>query len=246
MVVWAQSSQRATCPAEGRRAAALDGTHHLELVEADVTAVGMTPCGPVAAQDVRDLQSWPGHVGRLCRRRLPRQRQPLQRAHHRAQHVGGDVSIAGGHVQLRMAQQHLNHPHVDIALQQMRGKRVPKRMRSDPAAEPRRLASQPDRPSGTTAATFWCVPLRFRQRAAWRNDAAGDAVPSSAGRPIRVRRTYRRLAVLRQAGICPHLSAPDARILEPSPAMWVGRRGYFGSRLPVLTAISKVVDEVRQ
>jgi hypothetical protein len=50
--------------AERRRAAALDGAHHLELVQADVTAVGMTPRGPVVAEDVRDLQSWTGHVAR--------------------------------------------------------------------------------------------------------------------------------------------------------------------------------------
>ena len=49
--------------AEGCRAAALDGAHHLELVEADVAAVGVTPRGPVVAEDVRDLQSWTGHGG---------------------------------------------------------------------------------------------------------------------------------------------------------------------------------------
>jgi len=29
----------------------LDGAHHLELVEAHVAAVGIAPCGPVAAED---------------------------------------------------------------------------------------------------------------------------------------------------------------------------------------------------
>jgi len=43
--------------AEGRRAAALDVAHHLELEQAHVTAVGTTPRGPVVAEDVRDLQS---------------------------------------------------------------------------------------------------------------------------------------------------------------------------------------------
>ena len=51
---------------EGRGAAALDGAHHLELEQAHVTAVGMTPRGPVVAKDVRDLQNWTGHVGRYA------------------------------------------------------------------------------------------------------------------------------------------------------------------------------------
>src|SRR5689334_25037861 len=49
--------------AERRRAAALDRAHHLQLVEADVSAVGFTPSGTVVAEDIRDLQSWPAHVG---------------------------------------------------------------------------------------------------------------------------------------------------------------------------------------
>jgi len=48
--------------AEGRRTAVLDGAHHLELEQADVAAVGKTPRGTVVAEDVRDLQSWTGHV----------------------------------------------------------------------------------------------------------------------------------------------------------------------------------------
>ena len=48
--------------AEGRRTAVLDGAHHLELEQAHVAAVGKTPRGTVVAEDVRDLQSWTGHV----------------------------------------------------------------------------------------------------------------------------------------------------------------------------------------
>ena len=73
-------------PAEGHRSAALDGAHHLELAEADVTGVGGTPGGPVVAEDVRDLQHWTGHVGRLRGRLgLPLRhqwREPVDRAHH--------------------------------------------------------------------------------------------------------------------------------------------------------------------
>src|SRR5712672_2235112 len=52
--------------AEGCRTAVLDGAHHLELEQADVTAVGMTPRGPVVAENVRDLQSWTGHGARYA------------------------------------------------------------------------------------------------------------------------------------------------------------------------------------
>ena len=92
-------------PAEGRGATALDRTHHLELAEAHVTAIGVTPSGAVVAEDIRDLQDWTGHGGEASGRGpLLRQRQPIERAHHRAQHVGGDVGIAGGGVQLGMAE----------------------------------------------------------------------------------------------------------------------------------------------
>jgi hypothetical protein len=69
--------------AEGCRAAALDGAHHLELVEGHVAAVGVTPRGPVAAEGVRDLQSWAGHAGPLRRWRSDcslwyERREPVQ------------------------------------------------------------------------------------------------------------------------------------------------------------------------
>ena len=48
-------------PAERCRAAALDRTHHLQLIEAHMAAVGLAPSGTVVAEDVRDLQSWSNH-----------------------------------------------------------------------------------------------------------------------------------------------------------------------------------------
>ena len=54
---------------EGCSPAVLDGRHHLQLVEAHMAAVGITPSGTVIAKDVRDLQSRSGHDrGDLCRR----------------------------------------------------------------------------------------------------------------------------------------------------------------------------------
>src|ERR1700722_20312971 len=51
-------------PAERSRATALDRTHHLELLEAHMAAVGRAPSATVGAEDVRDLQSWSNHSRR--------------------------------------------------------------------------------------------------------------------------------------------------------------------------------------
>ena len=55
----------ATCnvAAERGRAATLDRRHHLQLVEAHVPAVGLTPSGAVVAENVHDLQTLLSHVG---------------------------------------------------------------------------------------------------------------------------------------------------------------------------------------
>jgi hypothetical protein len=54
--------------AERCRAAALDRRHHLELAEADMAGVGLTPRRSMAAEDIRNLQRRAGHrCGLLCR-----------------------------------------------------------------------------------------------------------------------------------------------------------------------------------
>src|SRR5215472_490138 len=47
--------------AERRRAAALDDTHHLQLVKAHMPAIGLAPRRAMIAENVRDLQSWSSH-----------------------------------------------------------------------------------------------------------------------------------------------------------------------------------------
>ena len=97
--------------AERRRAAALDGAHHLHLVEADVAAVGFTPSGTVVAEDVRNLQSWTAHAGgALCRRLglAPSQslawlRQQVERALDGRDQARGNARVARGRIELGMA-----------------------------------------------------------------------------------------------------------------------------------------------
>ena len=102
------------------RRAALDGAHHLELVKAHAAAVGIAPCGPVAAEDVRDLQTWPGHADALRRRSgyslWNEPREPVQRAHDFANDVGRHLGVARRRVQLGVSEQDLNHANVNVLL----------------------------------------------------------------------------------------------------------------------------------
>src|ERR1700751_6247367 len=90
--------------AEGPRATALDRTHHLQLVEAQMPAVGVTPSRTVIAEDVRDLQSWSSHGRGLRRRRLlgvspgtlaARRAQAIERAFDLGDQPGGNAGVAG-------------------------------------------------------------------------------------------------------------------------------------------------------
>src|SRR5262249_3478373 len=128
----------------GGRAAVLDGAHHLELVEADAAAVDIAPCRPVAAEDVRDLQSWAGHAGRLCRRSSyslwDERRQPVQRAHDLPNQVGGHLGVARRRVELGMPEQDLNHANVDVLLEQMGSEAVAQRVRRYPFGQRRQFS----------------------------------------------------------------------------------------------------------
>jgi hypothetical protein len=90
--------------AESRGAAALDRRHNLQLAEADMTGIGFTPCRAMVAEDVRDLQGGTGHDRRgLCRRLLQRS-EPIQRAHDRADHVGGHLRVERGGIDPGMSE----------------------------------------------------------------------------------------------------------------------------------------------
>ena len=57
--------------AQRRRAAPLDGRHHLELAEAEVAGIGVAPGWPAGAEDVRDLQPFAGHEAAALRGLVP-------------------------------------------------------------------------------------------------------------------------------------------------------------------------------
>src|SRR5262245_62509962 len=143
MMVWLQSSQRATWPPS----AAVR-----QLSMALITFIWARLTWPALA--ARQAAPWSRKIsatsragrdtsaGRLCRRLLhlwSRRQQPIERADDRTQHVGGDVRVARRRLQLGVPEQHLDYAHVDAVLQQVRGKAVPQCVRRYPGAQARCL-----------------------------------------------------------------------------------------------------------
>src|SRR5216683_2551160 len=65
--------------AEDRRAAVLDGRHHLELAQAQMPGIGLAPDGAMVMKDVGDLQPRAAHR-RWARLRLSVSSRPQARA----------------------------------------------------------------------------------------------------------------------------------------------------------------------
>jgi hypothetical protein len=83
-------------PAEGRRAAALDGRHDLELAEAYMAGVGSAPCRRMTAENIRDLQNWTRHKSRALRGRCTRLAladELIERARDLPDRLGGHLGV---------------------------------------------------------------------------------------------------------------------------------------------------------
>src|SRR3981081_1900134 len=133
-------------PAERRGATALDRTHHLQLVEAHVAAVCLTPSRTMVAENVCDLQSWSSHGRRLWRRGLlpisprapaARRAQAIERALDLGNQSSRHATIAGRRLELVVSEQRLNQPDIRAAFEQMSREAVAKRMQGDCLAQPR-------------------------------------------------------------------------------------------------------------
>ena len=114
-------------PAESCGAATLDRRHHLELVEAHMAGIGLTPRRSMAAEDIRNLQRRARHARRALGRRfgLLQQGYALQRADHLTDRLGGDPRVEGRVLELGVTEQYLDHPNVGVLLEQMRSEAVP-------------------------------------------------------------------------------------------------------------------------
>src|ERR1700740_2569039 len=71
------------------------------------------------------MRPWSG--GRRSAREIDA--QPLERALDVADRADGDAGVERRRLELRVAEQHLDHANVDALLEQMGGEAVPQRMR---------------------------------------------------------------------------------------------------------------------
>src|SRR5262245_30070071 len=118
-------------PAEGRRAAALDRRHHLQLVKAHMAGMGVAPCRSMAAEDIRDLQNRARYARRALAGRshlLELERDMLQWADHLLDRLGGNPRIERRVLELGVTEQNLDHANVGVLLEQMGGEAVPQRV----------------------------------------------------------------------------------------------------------------------
>ena len=90
-----------------------------------MAGIGTTPSRSVVAKDIRNLQNWTRHDRRgLCGRIVlglillgHQRREAIQRAHDRADGVGGNARIERRRFKLGMSKQNLNHSDIGILLQ---------------------------------------------------------------------------------------------------------------------------------
>jgi hypothetical protein len=72
-----------------------------------MAGIGATPSGPVVAEDIRDLQDGSDHGRALCGRRVSpgaQRREAVERAHDRADRVGGHPRTEAGGLELGMSE----------------------------------------------------------------------------------------------------------------------------------------------
>src|SRR5437879_6739640 len=144
MTVCEQSSQRATWPpsAAVRQLSIADIT--LSWPRLTWPALALRQAGPWSRKMSATSRGGTGHDRRgLCRRLLLgcQRSEPIQRAHDRADHVGGHLRVERGRIELGMSEQNLDQTHIGFLLEQVGGKAVAQCVRRHPLLDRRHMGS---------------------------------------------------------------------------------------------------------
>src|SRR6516164_3554089 len=217
-------------PAERCRATALDRTHHLQLLEAHMGAIGLTPSRAVIAEDVRDLQSWePWPAVLRCRLLLivwlrtpaARRVQTLQGALDLGNQSDRHATIAGCRLGLGMSEHGLNDTKALAALEQVGREGVAKRMQRNRLAQPRGFGGLLEQSTELTRGQWLMLTAAWEQQAVFgRNAVVGRGRPRLPPLPQQLQQLRRQhhvpvLAALRLHDADDHLLAVD--VTRPQP-----------------------------
>ena len=139
MRLWPQSSQRSTWPPRAAVRQVSMADIALSWPRLRCPAWAVRQAAPwrwkMSATSSEGGSRPPGQASGLSRP-VGSGAEPVERAHHGADRVGGDAGIKGGGVELGVSEQDLDHADVDVLLQQMRGEAVAQRVRRDPLPDP--------------------------------------------------------------------------------------------------------------
>jgi len=113
-----------------------------------MTRIGLAPGAAMVAQDISDLQRWPGHAapGRSVGHHLQLQVKMLKRADHFAQYPIGNVGIGLGGGEFLVSEQHLDEADIDLMLKQVCGVGMPQTMKGNGLIDVRELQRIMKRP----------------------------------------------------------------------------------------------------
>src|SRR6202022_3776146 len=183
-----------------------------------VTAVGMTPRGSVVAEDVRDLQSWTGHVDPLRWRLVlllrHQWRESVQRAHDLTDDAGGHMGVARCGVELGMSEQNLDHTNIDVLLEQVRGEAVSQGVRRNPIWQSSQIgghvADAVELSRRHRVHTFGCA-MRHQSRSS--SDNCGDSIAWRSLPPL----PWSTRSIMRLESMSQTFSATTSMARRPAP-----------------------------
>ena len=77
--------------------------------------------------------------------------------------LGGNMGVARGRAQLGMAEQHLDHPHINVGLQQMCREAVPQRMQGGRLGKPNEVLGRIESPAQLPRRDWGNLRLAWKQ-----------------------------------------------------------------------------------
>ena len=138
-----------------------------ELGQAQVTGLSGTIAGAFSSEDIGDLDRGAQAALAAGILALHQYRQTLQRTGHRADRLGRDTRIERDRIKLAVAQPVLDEAQIGAGVEQVGGKAVAQRVRSDPLGDLRGLCRIDDDAMELPGSPTWRLLICALLPSAW-------------------------------------------------------------------------------